>query len=78
MLLFNAMDPFKTKKLFTPVEVLGITPAISAVCAIDSVVVISTVFGHNPSLLVRSLSSSPLRGAKSLTDLDSILSVRTL
>lgn len=45
MLLFNAMDPFKTKKLFTPVEVFGITPAISAVCAIDSVVVISTVFG---------------------------------
>lgn len=37
--------PFKTKKLFTPVEIVGITPAISAVCAIDSVVVISTVFG---------------------------------
>ncbi|KAK9180732.1 hypothetical protein WN944_023867 [Citrus x changshan-huyou] len=45
MLLFNAIDPFKTKKLFTLVEVVGITPAIESVCAIDSVVVISTVFG---------------------------------
>ena len=45
MLLFNAIDPFKTKELFTLVEVVGITPAIESVCAIDSVVVISTVFG---------------------------------
>lgn len=47
MLLFNAIDPFKTKKLFTLVEVVGITLAIAieSVCAIDSVVVISTVFG---------------------------------
>lgn len=45
MLYINAIDPFKTKKLFTLVEVVGITPAIESVCAIDSVVVISTVFG---------------------------------
>lgn len=77
MLLFNAIDPFKTKKLFTLVEVVGITLAIESVCAIDSVVVISTVFGLEGitllAYLVRSLSSSPLRGAKALTHPDSIL-----
>lgn len=51
--------------------------AIESVCAIDSVVVISTVFGLEGitllAYLVRSLSSSPLRGAKALTHPDSIL-----